>query len=220
MPVKLAALIPLRGGSKSIPRKNINPLAGKPLCAWILAAARQSGLFATIAVSTDDAEIAGVVRELDPKVLVIDRPPELATDTATTDAVMLHALPWLDCDVLCTLQATSPLTSAAMLREAWSQFQREHRDSMVTGVRSGKFVWTLDGRPLNYDPRHRPMRQQFAGSVLENGAFYFTRRELLERERCRLGGSIGVYVMPPECDIELDEPGDWAAVASLLAART
>ncbi len=217
--MKLSALIPLRGGSKSIPRKNIRDLAGRPLCAWVLQAARDSGLFGEIAVSTDDAEIAAVVRAHDPACRIIDRPAALATDTATTDAVMRHALDHLAGDVLCTLQATSPLTEAQHLRDAWAQFQREGRDSMVTGVLTGKFIWTLDGTPLNYDPRQRPMRQQFAGSVMENGAFYFTKRELLLREQCRLGGSIGVFVMPPECDTELDEPADWETVARLLATR-
>ncbi|HNW94287.1 MAG TPA: acylneuraminate cytidylyltransferase, partial [bacterium] len=150
---------------------------------------------------------------------IIDRPAELATDTATTDAVMLHAIEQLDCDVLCTLQATSPLTSAQQLRDAWAQFQREGRDSMVTDVPTGKFIWTLDGKPLNYDPQHRPMRQQFAGTVMENGAFYFTKRELLLRTQCRLGGSIGVFVMPPEADVELDEPADWDKLATLLTTR-
>lgn len=217
--MQLAALVPLRGGSKSIPHKNIKPLAGRPLCAWVLRAARASGLFSAIAVSTDDAEIAAVVRGLDPAVRIIDRPAELASDTATTDAVMVHALGHLPCDVLCTLQATSPLTTAEHLRAAWSQFQREKRDSMVTGVLTGKFIWSLDGKPLNYDPQHRPMRQQFAGSVRENGAFYFTKRELLERTQCRLGGSIGVFVMPPDCDVEIDEPADWPAIEQLLVSR-
>jgi len=86
-------------------------------------------------------------------------------------------------------------------------------------VPTGKFIWTLDGKPLNYDPQHRPMRQQFAGTVMENGAFYFTKRELLLRTQCRLGGSIGVFVMPPEADVELDEPADWDKLATLLTTR-
>ena len=86
-------------------------------------------------------------------------------------------------------------------------------------MRTRRFFWTADGRPLNYDPRHRPRRQDFHGVVMENGAFYVTRREVLEREGCRLGGRIAVYEMEEEHAVELDEPGDWTALERVLLAR-
>lgn len=214
-----AALIPLRGGSKGIPRKNVRMLAGRPLCGWVLKAAKESNLFDTIAVSTDNAEISAIVRGLDPNIVVIDRPAELATDTATTDAVMLHAIEHLNCDLLCTIQATSPLLTGTHLRGAMEQFQRDSCDSMLSGVLTKHFHWSLAGEPLNYDPERRPMRQQFEGSVTENGAFYFTRRKILQEKRCRLGGKIGIYLMPGEFSVELDEPADWNAIAAILERR-
>ena len=214
--MKYAALIPLRGGSKSIPRKNIRMLAGRPLCAWVIRAAMESRVFDCIAVSTDDAEISTVVRRLAPDILIIDRPPELASDTATTESVMLHAIGHLNCDVLCTIQATSPLLTGVHLREAMQQFEQEARDTMLTGILTRRFYWSPGGEPLNYDPRRRPMRQQFAGAVMENGAFYFTKKEILLSSRCRLGGNIGIYLMPETCAVEIDDPADWEVASALL----
>jgi N-acylneuraminate cytidylyltransferase len=214
---KFVALVPLRGGSKSIPDKNIKPIAGKPLCAWTLEAATACGLFDRVIASTDSSRIAEVVRGLDLGVEILKRPVELATDTASTEAVMLHLAEQVDFDVLVTLQATSPLTSAEDLLKAWEIFVTTGCDSLLTAVRVKRFIWSHDAVPLNYDPLHRPRRQDFVGTLMENGAFYFTRRSLLEQTGCRLGGKTGIYEMPPETAVEIDEPEDWSAVEQLLA---
>ena len=86
---------------------------------------------------------------------------------------------------------------------------KNNHDSMVTGVLFKKFHWTRDGKPLNYNPLKRPMRQQWEGTVTENGAFYITKRETLKKYGNFLGGNIGVFEMRREQAIDIDEPSDW-----------
>lgn len=216
---KTVALIPLRGGSKSIPLKNIKEMAGHPLCYHVLKAASEAAGIDGIMVSTDSDQIAEVVQGLGLGATVVHRPRELATDEASTESVMLHAARSTSFDTLVTLQATSPLTAGHDIDEALTMMSREGYDSIVTGVLSKRFYWHLDGRPLNYDPANRPRRQDFPGSVVENGAFYVTTRDVLETHRCRLGGRVGVYLMGQDTMAEIDEPEDWGAVERLLRLR-
>ena len=217
--MNVVALIPLRSGSKSIPHKNIRPLAGKPLFWWTAAACVDSGIFAKVVVSTDSREYGDLVRAHFPQIEILARPAELAADTTSTEAVMLHAADHYAFDVLCTVQATSPLLAAEDLRRGWAQLVREGCDSMVSAVRTKRFFWGTDARPLNYDPAKRPRRQDHDGIFMENGAFYFTRRELLLASRSRLGGKIGIAEMPEDTAVELDEPLDWVIVEDLLRRR-
>jgi YrbI family 3-deoxy-D-manno-octulosonate 8-phosphate phosphatase len=214
------ALVPLRGGSKSIPDKNIRLIAGKPLCAWVLEAACLSGVFTRVVVSTDSPRIAEVVRGLNLPVEILDRPTELATDEASTESVMLHAAQKLDFEVLATIQATSPLIKPEDFQNAYNLFNAGSYDSLLTAVRTKRFFWNDNGAALNYIPHQRPRRQDFVGSLMENGAFYFTKRSVLERENCRLGGCIGIYEMAAESAVEIDEPEDWTLVERALINRS
>jgi N-acylneuraminate cytidylyltransferase len=211
----MIALIPLRGGSKSIPMKNIKEMAGRPLCAWVINAARGSGLFGKVVVSTDSDKIAETAEKYGAEILI--RPAEYATDTATTESVMLHAAENYGFDVICTIQATSPLTTYKDLLKAYDNMLRAGNDSLFTATRIKKFLWSDGLIPLNYNPQKRPMRQQWEGTLVENGAFYFTCRHILLQDKCRLGGNIGVYEMPYFVDI--DEPEDWLQAEKLLLAR-
>jgi len=215
----IVALVPLRGGSKGIPDKNIRLLAGKPLCAWVLEAACLSGVFSKVVVSTDSPKIADVVRALGLAVDILERPAEYATDTASTESVMLHAASALAFDVLVTIQATSPLVLPDDFRQARDQFATGGFDTLLTAVRTKRFFWRDGGSALNYDPQLRPRRQDFSGSLVENGAFYFTKRSILEQSSCRLGGRIGIYEMAPETMAEIDEPEDWQVVERALRQR-
>jgi YrbI family 3-deoxy-D-manno-octulosonate 8-phosphate phosphatase len=218
---KIAALIPLRGGSKRIPRKNIKLIAGKPLAYWVCLAATRSRFISRTYVSTDSPEIADTVERFDLGIDVLHRAPELSGDQVSTEAVLLDATHRVEhFDILATLQATSPLTSEKHLDEAITMMLDQGLDSLVTGTSLKRFVWSLDGVPLNYDFRRRPFSQDFKGSMVENGAFYLTRREVLEKDRSRLGGRIGVYVMPEANYTELDHPEDWPVVEALLKRRT
>lgn len=218
--MRWVGLLPLRGGSKSIPGKNLRVIAGRPLYAWSLGAAVESGCFDTIVVASDSAAIRqDVETRFGSRVQVVDRAPENATDTASSESVMQEVAGHTAYDVISLIQATSPLTRAEDFRAARARFERDTLDSLLTGVELKRFFWTHDGRSLNYDPTRRPRRQDFAGTVMENGAFYFTRRALFEQTGVRLGGRIGVHVMHEECAAELDEPSDWPVIEALLRTR-
>jgi CMP-N-acetylneuraminic acid synthetase len=217
--LKYVALIPLRGGSKSIPLKNIKVIAGRPLCYWVLKACTDSGFFKEIIVSTDSEEIRRVVVSLNLPVRVLNRPAELASDESSTESVMLHALPYVDCDVLVTVQATSPLLTADDLVRAKAEFEQGNFTSLLTAVRTKRFFWSDDFRPINYDPSKRPRRQDFDGTLMENGAFYFTNARDLAEYKCRLLGKIGIYEMNELSAVEIDEPKDWSIVESLLLQK-
>ena len=214
------AYMPLRGGSKSIPGKNVRPLAGKPLFAWSLQAAIDSGCFDEIWVGTDDAAIrAAVEARFAGQVHLFERSLATCTDGASTESAMLEFASEVAFDVICLVQATSPMTLAADFAAARDQFLSCNADSLLSATPTKRFFWTPTGEPLNYDPAQRPRRQDFAGSLIENGAFYFTRREVLEKESCRLGGSITVFEMPAESVLEIDEPDDWERAAAMLERR-
>lgn len=216
---KVVALIPLRGGSKSIPLKNIKNIAGKPLCAWTLDAACKAIGASNVYISTESKVIADAIHNLHKGVNIIDRPNELASDTASTEAVMLHFAELIEFETLITLQATSPLTTASDILSALHIFNKENYDSLLTGVSNKRFFWTSDAKAINYDPSKRPRRQDMDRWLMENGAFYITKRSILQRSKSRLGGRIGIYEMPPETSVEIDEPDDWEVVERLLIKR-
>lgn len=218
--MSIIALIPLRGDSKSIPKKNIKTIAGKPLFAWVLAAARNSLNIDAVFVSTESDEIAQMVHYLDLDVGVIPRPIDLATDHASTESVMLHFMNEVNFDLLVTIQATSPLLTACDLDRALLQFQDSQLDSMLSAVRTKRFFWDESCKPINYDPLYRPRRQDFLGTFMENGAFYITKKNVLKTYKCRLGGKIGIYEMDEFSAFEIDEPGDWERVEKILLTRT
>lgn len=218
--MRWVALLPLRGGSKSIPGKNLRNIAGRPLYSWNLEAALASVCFDEVFVASDSAAIRDDARaRFGSRIKVVDRLPENATDTASSESVMLELVAKVECDVLSLIQATSPLTRAEDFRAARARFENDGLDSLLTGVELKRFLWRHDGQPLNYDPTRRPRRQDFGGTVMENGAFYFTRRSLLAKTGMRLGGRIGVHVMPEECAAEMDEPSDWPLIENLLRRR-
>ena len=215
------AFMPLRGGSKSIPGKNIRLLAGRPLFAWALGAAVESSSFDEVWVGTDSDRIAEYVRQLfEDQVRVFRRAAHTCTDEASTESAQLEFAQAVPFSVLCTIQATSPMTGTADFRQARRSFDEAGADSLLTATRLKRFFWSDDAKPLNYDPANRPRRQEFAGTLMENGAFYFTRRGLLEQQRCRLGGRIVIHEMDGDSATEIDEPGDWNVLERLLLART
>ncbi len=210
---KTIAFIPVRGGSKSIPLKNIKDFNGKPLLYWVLSAANQSNLIDEVVVSTDSNEIKNVVEEFAfKKTIVIDREAHLAEDTSSTEAVMLDYSKDHLFDNIVLLQATSPLTSTTHIDEAVKIYTDVAADSLVSAVRTHRFIWLQDGEfvnPVNYDYKNRPRRQDWNGQLVENGAIYITKRILLLESESRISGNIIPYIMPDYTYYEIDEPSDW-----------
>ena len=163
------ALIPLRGGSKSIPFKNIKCIAGKPLFAWSAEAALASGIFDRVVVSTDCSEIATQVeRYFGEQVMVVRRPSELATDTASSECVMRHYLDKNSAvEKIALVQATNPFVTAEDFRNAREKFKGEGSDSLLSVSVCKRFFWSFSGKAENYDPADRPRRQDFSGNLIE-----------------------------------------------------
>jgi CMP-N-acetylneuraminic acid synthetase len=221
--MKNVAFIPLRGGSKSIPMKNIKLLAGKPLAHWTISAALQSPLIDKVVVSTDSDEIQKALSYLgNPRLEFFRRSPDTATDTASTESALLEYFLRSPCENGILIQATSPMLEAIHLTEALQKFTEFKFDSMLSLVRSRRFYWAEDEEnqlvhPLNYSPAARPRRQDFSGTMVENGAFYIFKQDRFLKDRVRLFGRIGGYEMPENTFIEIDEVEDWLAVEKLLA---
>mmetsp|Transcript_71087 Transcript_71087/g.141246 ORF Transcript_71087/g.141246 Transcript_71087/m.141246 type:complete len:241 (+) Transcript_71087:72-794(+) len=218
-PPRIVALIPARGGSVSIPLKNIKELDGRPLIDWTIQAALASGCFKDVYVSTDHEGIAAVAERSGARVHWRD--PETATSTASTELAMVDfAKKQPDFDVLCLVQATSPLTTPQHFQEAVAQFNKFSADSLVTAVRAHRFMWCVDpvtgeAKAKNYNPESRPRRQDWDGELIENGAFYLTSKSLFDRTSCRLGGKMVLYEMPEHTLTELDSSVDWEIMEGL-----
>lgn len=152
-----------------------------------------------------------------PRVDVYRRRAENATDTASTESVMLEfieARKLEDTDRFLLVQATSPLTQSADIAAALEKVNEG--DSLLTCVRLKRFFWHEDGTPANYDYRARPRRQEFDGELMENGAFYINRVGNIRKDKNRLSGKIVIYEMPEYTDVELDEEHDWVKAESLM----
>lgn len=212
------AFIPVRGGSKSIPLKNIKPFCGKPLVCWNIEALEKCPSVDEIVVATDSDEIWEVVSSQKyTKTKLYRRLPENACDTASTESVMLEYIERAnvsDNTIFMLVQATSPLTRTCHFQEALEQYSENVYDSMLTCVRNFRFFWSKDGKSLNYDYMHRPRRQDFEGVLMENGAFYINRVANIRANKNRLSGKIGIYEMPPYTATEIDEPEDWEILES------
>ena len=218
--MRWVAFMPLRANSKSIIDKNVRDIAGRPLFAWSLEQAIKSQCFDEIYVASDSARIRQkVLDEFSSSVKVLDRSAVSCTDTASTESAMLEFKQRIPFDVVCLIQATSPLTQAHDFIAAKRKFMNQKLDSLLTAVRSKRFFWTEAAAPVNYDPAKRPRRQDFAGCLMENGAFYFTKTKLLEESGSRLGGRIGIHEMEPETAVEIDDDTDWMIVEQLLLRR-
>ena len=218
---KYVALIPARGGSKSIPLKNIKHIAGKPLIYWAIEAALACSMINRVYLSTDSIEIKNVAEQITNKRFeVIKRKMETATDVASTESVMLEFSKEHDFKNIILIQATSPLLQSDDLSSAIKIYEQKKADSLLSLVEQKRFIWR-EGvnsfmKPLNYNPVQRPRRQDFDGNLVENGAFYITSKGALDKTECRVSGNIAHYKMPEDTYFEIDETSDWVIVEQLL----
>ena len=218
------AFIPVRGGSKSIPLKNIKPLCGRPLVYWTAKAACGCKGIDRVFISTDSGQIREAVESfgLD-KVTVVSRSAETAGDTASTESAMLEFAGQHDFEDIVLIQATSPLLASSDLDRGLELYGQPGCDSVFSAVRRYQFLWAdgPDGtaHPQNYDISHRPRRQEYGGYLIENGAFYITSRERLLATKNRISGRIKAVEMDADAFFEIDEPGDWAVMEALMEKK-
>lgn len=218
--MKTIAFIPVRGGSKSIPLKNIKLFCGKPLVCWNIEALEQCASVDEIIVATDSDKIEeAVLIQNYKKTKIYRRSAENACDTASTESVMLEYINKValsDNTVFMLVQATSPLTESCHFTEALDIYAKDEYDSILTCVRSYRFFWNADGTSKNYDYMNRPRRQNFSGELMENGAFYINTVGNILKNGNRLYGKIGIYEMPEYTAAEIDEPDDWVMLENLM----
>jgi CMP-N,N'-diacetyllegionaminic acid synthase len=224
---EILAIIPARGGSKGIPRKNVQPVLGKPLIAHTIEHALSATYVTRTVVSTDDKGIAGVARAFDAKVVM--RPPELATDTATSESALRHVLDSLraaegyDPDLIVFLQATAPIRRPFDVDRAIATLQAAGADSLLSVVPSHSFLWRHTGEgsaePVNYDYRSRPRRQDLEPQYAENGSIYVFKPWVLREHDNRLGGKIVLYEMDAWSGIDIDAPHDLALCEWIMSRR-
>jgi len=212
--------IPLRGGSKSIPLKNIKIFCGRPLCYWAIEALQNCNGIDKIVIATDADEIKECVLQFGfNKLEVYNRDTENARDTSSTEAVVLEYIKkhqFEDNDTLVLVQATNPFITSEDLYGAFKLIEYEHLDSLLTCVRTKRFFWKENGTPVNYDYKKRPRRQDFAGELMENGAFYISPIKNIVQSQNRLNGKIGIYEMPEYSAFEIDEADDWIIMEALF----
>ncbi|MEX2113437.1 MAG: acylneuraminate cytidylyltransferase family protein [Pirellulales bacterium] len=231
-PLSTLGIIPARGGSKRLPRKNLLPLAGKPLVAWSIEAALHARLLSRVVVSSENAEVLAIAKDYDPR-LPLPRPVELAGDKSLAIEFVKHALSTLEArgegpfEAIVIVQPSSPLTlpedidatvellAASGAESAVSVMQLDHAIHPVK-------LKILEGdRLLPYleDERGRMADHELPTIYVRSGSVYATRREVIERGRI-LGDDCRGYVMPRERAIDINVLLDFQFAEFLLTRST
>lgn len=238
--MEVLAIIPARGGSKGVPGKNIKPIAGKPLIAWMIEAARVSRHITRTIVSTDDEGIAAVAREYGAEVPFL-RPKDIAQDLSTDVEFLTHALATLKetegyvPDIVLRLPPTSPLCTSAYIDEG---IEKLLSDDSLTAVRpiheAPKHPYKLwkigeSGDHLEpflpesftgFDEPHNLPRQLFPKVYVHTGAMDVMRRDTIVKQESTSGKKLGYFLMKPEDSINIDSPIDFEIAEILLEKRS
>lgn len=226
---RVVAVIPARGGSKGVPRKNVAKVGGMPLVQRSIHTAVASQVIDAVYVTTDNAEIANAAKRAGG--LVIDRPRELAGDTASSEAALLHALEVLeaagkDPEVIVFIQATSPFIDPLDIGAAVRRVLAYEEDVVFSAAETHAFLWeqTEEGAVgVNHDHTWRPRRQERTPHFQETGAFYVMRVEGFRERKFRFFGRVGMQIAKHEAAaLEVDNPAQLEiarACAALLDPR-
>ena len=219
------AIIPARGGSKGIPRKNIKELCEKPLITYIIETALRVEELDRVIVSTEDKEIAEVAKKCGAEVPFM-RPEELARDETPTLPVLQHAVKYLEekenykPDIIVLLYATSPLLKHERVSEAIKLLKARGFDSVLSVVEDRGHYWIKRGE--DYErlyPKVLKNRQFTEPLLKENGAIYLCKRDLLMKENTMVGGKIGFLKIQKEESIDIDEPLDFEIAEFFMRRR-
>ncbi|MDP9014356.1 MAG: pseudaminic acid cytidylyltransferase [Pseudomonadota bacterium] len=223
------AIIPARGGSKRIPRKNVRAFAGRPLIAYSIMAAAQSALFDQIVVSTDDPEIAAIARQYG-AVTPFVRPAELANDHATTVPVIKHAVSWVRehwaaPQNVCCIYATAPFIQVDALRAAHAMLTRESVTGYVFSATTFPFPIQRafrvkpDGRVEMFEPAHYNTRSQDLEEAYQDaGQFYWGSAAAYMSEKIFFAPDSMAYLLPRHLVQDIDTPEDWKRAELMYAA--
>ncbi len=226
------AVIPARGGSKGVPGKNIRLLGGKPLLVYTVEAAKRSGMFANIVVSTDDPRIRDIALAAGAEAPFV-RPPELATDGALAIPTIQHSVREMEArtgspyEYIAMLQPTTPLRSAEDLVTAMTRLRDEGADGIISVVdvdnwHPRKMKKFSDGLLLDYEPSlgENPPRQSLPKVYMVNGALYATRRDVLMNNNSFKGSRCLGHEMPVERSANIDTEADFLLADYYLRRQT
>lgn len=217
---RVLAVIPARGGSKGIPRKNVCPIAGKPLLAWVIATARNSGVIDDVVVSTDDDEIARLAERFGASALA--RSPGLAGDAVTLDPVIHDAVKQLEArgekyDLVLTMQPTSPLLRPQTVARIVSRFTGDV-ETVLTVIDDTHLCWKQTEAGPIPDYAARVNRQQLPRRYRETGGVLATRRELVT-DTSRIGKRVEIEVLDTFEGIDIDDRNDWLMAEAALGRK-
>jgi len=215
--MKRIAIIPARGGSKRIPRKNIKPFFGQPMISYSIRAAQASGLFDSVMVSTDDEEIADVARSFGADIPFM-RPADLANDHAGTGAVVVHALNWLKdhgqaYDAACCIYATAPLIDPERIKEGWEKLQGKRFAFSVTSFPfpiQRALRQTADGSIDMFWPENLMKRSQDLEPAYHDAAqFYWGWSDAWTGGETAFSPISAPVILPRTHVVDIDTPEDW-----------
>lgn len=224
--MKTLIVIPARGGSKRIPRKNVRIMCGKPLICYSIENAKSLRddlhMDVDVAVSTDDEELGGIVAKRG--VEVIARPAELATDKVTLDPVIYHAVMYMEekkgyrYDTVITMQATSPTLKRTTVKKAIEFFENSEWDTVISATNKPHLSWGVkDGRIVkNYEKRLNS--QELPANYLETGGFLITRRECVS-ESGRIGSKVNIFEISEDESVDIDTYSDWVLCENILKRK-
>lgn len=220
---RVAVIIPARGGSKGVPRKNVRLVGGVPLVGRAILAATMAETVGGVYVSTDDAEIATMARGFGAE--VIERPAELGADETSSEAVLLHALDALaacesDPEITAFVQCTAPLIRASDIDGVIGALDVQAADSAFAAARFHGFLWAAGSangaHGVNHSHTERKRRQDLAPTYLEAGSVYAFRTRGFRTARHRFFGKIAVFEIPAARCLEIDDEEDVAVAEALL----
>lgn len=224
--IKAVAIIPARGGSKGIPRKNIKELCGKPLIGHIIETALDVDELDRVIVSTEDAEIADVAKKFGAEIPFI-RSEELARDETPTLPVLQHTVEYLEKeenyypDIIVLLYPTSPLLSNERISEGIKLISKRNFDSVISVVEDKGHYWIENENGyVRLYPKVLKNRQLTKPLFKENGAFYICKREVLMEKNLLVGNNVGFVVMQDKESIDIDETFDFEIAEILMKKST
>jgi len=210
--MRALVVIPARGGSKGIPRKNIRLIVEKPLIAYSIENAINSAYNLDVVVSTDDDEIARISSYYGAKVII--RPEHLATDDVTLDPVIFHATNQIEndkseqYDFVITMQPTSPLLKVKTLDKAIEYFISSHTDTVLSVINKPHLSWMEKGGSIIPAYEKRLNRQYLPKNLMETGAFIISKRDFIQKQS-RFGPNVSIFEISENEAIDIDNPQDW-----------
>ena len=223
----MLAVIPARGGSKGVPRKNIKELAGKPLISYTIESAIKSNIFEKVIVSTDNNEIAQVALQCGAEIPFI-RPVEISGDMVSSDDVVIHALDFykkqgVDFEIVCKLQPTSPLRNGEHIKQAYAMFCEQNADFVVSVCEcehsplwSGILGENCSMKEFIKDEVKRKCRQELPVFYRLNGAIYMGKTDEFCKNRSFLGLNSYAYIMEQKVSVDIDSWLDFLIAEVIL----